>query len=179
MMVARALMRHQEKRQRPTARSAPRPVRQSGATTLLGAGSPAAFPFAWTLARFAAKRRVRPRADQTASTAAPRNPMQRRCADRPVSPFRRVDEFCYHPQGALWASANRRSFSKTDERQVVLELGLEGKFAAKSTGWDEKPDLPRRGPVEIGSQGRRWVLCHVPARPAAPKPVLHYFPDDE
>ena len=31
----------------------PRPVRQPGATTLLGAGSPAAFPFAWTLARFA------------------------------------------------------------------------------------------------------------------------------
>jgi hypothetical protein len=26
---------------------------------------------------------------------------------------------------------------KTDERKVVLELGLEGKFAAKSTGWDE------------------------------------------
>jgi hypothetical protein len=35
---------------------------------------------------------------------------------------------------------------KTDERKVVLELGLEGKFAAKSTGWDEKPGLPRRGP---------------------------------
>ena len=31
----------------------PRPVRQPGATTLRGAGSPAAFPFAWTLARFA------------------------------------------------------------------------------------------------------------------------------
>jgi hypothetical protein len=28
---------------------------------------------------------------------------------------------------------------KTDECQVALELGLEGKFAAKSTGWDEKP----------------------------------------
>jgi hypothetical protein len=26
---------------------------------------------------------------------------------------------------------------KTDERKVVLGLGLEGKFAAKSTGWDE------------------------------------------
>ena len=26
---------------------------------------------------------------------------------------------------------------KTDERKVVLELGLEGKFSAKSTGWDE------------------------------------------
>ena len=90
------------------------------------------------------------------------NPMQRRCADRPVSPFRRVDEFRYHPQGALSASANRRSFSKTDERQVVLELGLEGKFAAKSTGWDEKPGLPRRGPVGDRSQGRAagsYAMC--------------------
>ena len=26
---------------------------------------------------------------------------------------------------------------KTDERKVVLELGPKGKFAAKSTGWDE------------------------------------------
>jgi len=26
---------------------------------------------------------------------------------------------------------------KTDERKIVLELGTGGKFAAKSTGWDE------------------------------------------
>ena len=26
---------------------------------------------------------------------------------------------------------------KTDERKIHLELGLGGKFAAKSTGWDE------------------------------------------
>jgi hypothetical protein len=26
---------------------------------------------------------------------------------------------------------------KTDERQIGLELGREGKFAVKSTGWDE------------------------------------------
>jgi len=33
--------------------------------------------------------------------------------------------------------------------------------------------------LEIAVKGGRWVLCHVPARPAAPKPVLHYFHDDE
>jgi hypothetical protein len=32
--------------------------------------------------------------------------------------------------------------------------------------------------LEIEVKGGRWVLCHVPARPAAPKPVLHYWPDD-
>jgi hypothetical protein len=30
-------------------------------------------------------------------TRGARNPMQRRCADRPVSPFRRVDEFRDQP----------------------------------------------------------------------------------
>src|ERR1700730_3797370 len=54
---------------------------------------------------------------------------------------------------------------KTDERKVLLELGLEGKFAAKSMGWDEKPGLPRRGPVGDRSQGR--PLGPMPcARPA-------------
>ena len=87
----------------------PRPVRQPGATRLRGGGSPAAFPFAWTLARFAAKRRVRPRLDQTARTAATLNPMQRRCADRPASPSDPLRQFRYHPLGASWASPNRRS----------------------------------------------------------------------
>ena len=31
--------------------------------------------------------------------------------------------------------------------------------------------------IEVNSGG--WVLTHVPARPAAPKPVLHYWADDE
>jgi hypothetical protein len=68
---------------------------------------------------------------------------------------------------------------KTDECQVALELGLEGKFAAKSTGWDEKPGLPRRGPVGDRSQGRPLGADAPAAKPAAPKPVLHYWPDDE
>ena len=68
---------------------------------------------------------------------------------------------------------------KTDERQVVLELGLEGKFSAKSTGWDENRVFLEGDRLEVSVKNGRWVLCHVPARPAAPKPVLHDFPDDE
>jgi hypothetical protein len=30
---------------------------------------------------------------------------------------------------------------KTDERDIPLELGRDGKFAAKSGGWDEKQGL--------------------------------------
>jgi hypothetical protein len=31
---------------------------------------------------------------------------------------------------------------------------------------------------EVEVKNGRWVLIHEPAKPAAPKPVLHYFPDD-
>jgi hypothetical protein len=61
----------------------------------------------------------------------------------------------------------------------VLELGLEGKFAAKSTGWDAYRVFHEGGRLEVAVKNDRWVLCHVAARPATPKPVLHYFSDDE
>jgi hypothetical protein len=32
---------------------------------------------------------------------------------------------------------------KTDQRTVVLELGVGGKFAAKSSGWDENRTFPK------------------------------------
>ena len=79
----------------------------------------------------------------------------------------------------LELTARTADHSQTDERQVVLELGLEGKFAAKSTGWDEEPGLPRRGPVGDRSQGRPLDADAPATKPRAPKPVLHYWPDDE
>jgi hypothetical protein len=65
----------------------PRPVRQPGATTLLGAGSPAAFPIARTLAWLAGKAESAAAGRSNRENRSRRNPMQRRCADRPVSPF--------------------------------------------------------------------------------------------
>jgi hypothetical protein len=60
----------------------------------------------------------------------------------------------------------------------VLELGLEGKFAAKSTGWDENRVFLEGDTLEITVKGGRWVLTHLPTKPATPKPALHYWPDD-
>ena len=67
---------------------------------------------------------------------------------------------------------------KTDERTVVLELGRDGKFAAKSTDWDENRVFLEGDRLEVAVKSGRWVLTHLPADPAAPKPVRHYFPDD-
>jgi hypothetical protein len=67
---------------------------------------------------------------------------------------------------------------KTDERKIVLEFGLEGKFAAKSTGWDENRVFLERDKLEIEVKNGRWVLTHVPAAPRPVKPVQHYFPTD-
>jgi hypothetical protein len=67
---------------------------------------------------------------------------------------------------------------KTDERRVILELRLEGKFAAKSTGWNENRVFHEGDRLEVAVKNGRWVPTHLPAKPPAPKPVLHYFPDD-
>jgi hypothetical protein len=67
---------------------------------------------------------------------------------------------------------------KTDERSTVLELSCEGKFAAKSTCWDENRVFLEGDKLEVVIKNGRWVLTHQPAalRPA-PK-AQHYFPDD-
>jgi hypothetical protein len=67
---------------------------------------------------------------------------------------------------------------KTEERSAVLELGLEGKFAAKSTGWDENRVFLEGDRLVIEVESGRRVLAHVPAAPRPVKPVQHYFPDD-
>jgi hypothetical protein len=68
---------------------------------------------------------------------------------------------------------------KTDERKIVLELGLEVKFAAKSMGWDENRVFLEGDRLEVEVKSGRWVLKHLPAKPRSPAPALHYFPDDE
>jgi len=67
---------------------------------------------------------------------------------------------------------------RTDERKIVLELGLEGKFAAKSTGWDENRVFLEGDQLGIEVKHGRWVLTHVPAKPRPVSLVQHYFPDD-
>jgi hypothetical protein len=69
---------------------------------------------------------------------------------------------------------------KTDERKVVLELGLEGKFAAKSTGWDENRVFLEGDKLVVEVKTVRWVLTHKPwgPRPAI-EPVKPYFETEE
>jgi hypothetical protein len=66
---------------------------------------------------------------------------------------------------------------KTDERTFVLELGVKGKFAAKSMCWDENRVFLEGDRLEVEVKGCRWVLSHLPAKPQTPKPVQHYWPD--
>jgi hypothetical protein len=74
----------------------------------------------------------------------------------------------------------REIILKTDQRDVILELGLGGKFQAKSSGWDENRTFIENDILEIAVRNGRWVLPHVPAgsRPA-PSPAQHYFSTEE
>ena len=114
----------------------PRPVRQPGATTLRGAGSPAALPVAWALARLAGKAASAANGqNQTARTAAPAT----RCNDvARIGQFRRLTgsmSFETTPLGALWASANRRSSSRRTS----------AKFASNSGARENSPPNQRLG----------------------------------
>jgi hypothetical protein len=74
----------------------------------------------------------------------------------------------------------RQIILKTEQRTLLLELGLSGKFQAKSSGWDENRTFLEGDVLEVAVRNGRWVLCHVPAGPPPPaKPAEHYFPTEE
>jgi hypothetical protein len=69
---------------------------------------------------------------------------------------------------------------KTDQRTLVLELGLQGKFAAKSSGWDENMVFLEGDVFEVSVRNGRWVLTRRQAGPPPPPaPLAHYFPTEE
>jgi hypothetical protein len=80
---------------------------------------------------------VRRWADQTARTAAPAT----RCNDvARIGQFRDLSRFGNYGStlgGDMGKGREPQIILKTDQRNVLLELGLDGKFAAKSSGWDE------------------------------------------
>ena len=157
----------------------PRPVRQPGATTLRGAGSPAALSVGWALARLAGKAASAATGRSNRENRGARNPMQRRCADRPVSPFRRFGNFETTPPPfrAIMGKREPQIILKTDERKVVLELGFEGKFTAKSSGWDENRVFLEA--TSSRSQSRTAAGCsRTCPRAAGAEAGPHYFPDD-
>jgi hypothetical protein len=78
----------------------------------------------------------------------------------------------------LWGKREPQIILKTRERTFVLELGMKGKFAVKSTVWDENRVFLEGDRLEVAVVRGRWVLTHLPAKPQPPNPVLHYFPGD-
>ena len=82
------------------------------------------------------------------------------------------------PSGGLWAKGREpQIILKTDERDLVLELGARRKFVVKSSSWEKnrvfvEDDKPR-------GRGQERPLGDDPSArrpPPEPPPVEHYFP---
>jgi hypothetical protein len=74
----------------------------------------------------------------------------------------------------------RQVILKTDQRTVLLEMGLGGKFQQKSSAWDENRTFLEGDVLEVEYAMAARVLTHVPAGPRpAPPPAQHYFPTEE
>jgi hypothetical protein len=74
----------------------------------------------------------------------------------------------------------RQIILKTDQRDILLEMGLGGKFQAKSSGWHGNRTFLEGDVLEVAVRNGRWALTHVPAGPRpAPPPAQHYFPTEE
>jgi hypothetical protein len=46
----------------------------------------------------------------------------------------------------------------------MLDLGREGKFSAKATGWDENKVIKPSEKIEISAVHVRWLIVKMPAR---------------
>jgi hypothetical protein len=68
---------------------------------------------------------------------------------------------------------------KNRERNLLLEVGHDGKFVAKTVGWDENRVFLEGDKLEVAVKSGRWVLTHLPAATRAAELVRHYFPDEE
>jgi hypothetical protein len=133
----------------------PRPVRHPGATTLCGAGSLAALSVAWPMARFAGKAASAATGGSNRENRGARNPMQRRCTDRLVSQFRRVNQFRDHPPGGFMGKREPQIIPTMDERDIRPEIGREGNYPPNQYV-SMKPGFPR-GRQARGRLGQ-WSL---------------------
>jgi GAF domain-containing protein len=82
--------------------------------------------------------------------------------------------------GGSWAkNASRRSSSRTNERNLVLELARGRKFVVNSSSWDENRVFLEDDKLEVAVKNGRWVMTHLPAgSPPKPAPVEHHFPTE-
>jgi hypothetical protein len=77
-------------------------------------------------------------------------------------------------------SRERQIILKTDQRDILLEMGLGGKFQQKSSAWDKNRTFLEGDVLEVEYALAARVLTHVSAGPRpAPPPAQHYFPTEE
>jgi hypothetical protein len=60
--------------------------------------------------------------------------------------------------GSMGKSREPQIILKTDQRNAILELGLGGKFQAKSSGWDENRIFLEGAALEVAVRNGRCVI---------------------
>ena len=73
------------------------------------------------------------------------------------------------------SNEQRQILRKTDTKTITLELGREGKFSAKATGWDENRVLKPGEKIEISAVHVRWLIVKMPATAAEADPHADAF----
>jgi hypothetical protein len=69
---------------------------------------------------------------------------------------------------------------KTDQRTLVLEIGLGGKFEAKSSGWDENRTFLEGDVLEVAVRnGRQGAKPRSGRTAPGAASGQHYFPTEE
>jgi hypothetical protein len=64
------------------------------------------------------------------------------------------------------SNEQRKILLKTDTKTIMLELGREGKFSAKATGWDKNKVIKPGEKIEISVVHGRWLIVKMPATTA-------------
>jgi hypothetical protein len=82
-----------------------------------------------------------------------------------------------HPRGGSMGKVREPQIAlKTDQRTVLLEMDLGGKFQQKSSAWDENRTFLEGDVLEVEYAMAARVLTHVSAGPRpAPPPAQHIF----
>jgi len=69
-----------------------------------------------------------------------------------------LSNFGSRGRGTMGKARERQIILKKDKRTIFLEMGLGGKFQAKSSGWDENRTFLEGDVLEVEVRNGRWVL---------------------
>jgi hypothetical protein len=62
--------------------------------------------------------------------------------------------------GVNGQSSREADVLMTNQRNILLEMGREGKFTAKSSGWDESRVF-LEDDNEVAVKNGRWLMCFL------------------